>query len=64
MLITAPALGLQGVDQARRNVLLDRLARDVAIALGLDRTLAQFGREPAGAGDEFVGAGDAIRRGR
>ena len=39
VLIAAPALGHDGADQAGIDVFLDRLPRDVAIALGLDRAL-------------------------
>ena len=53
--VAAPALRLQHVDQAGVEIFLDRLARDLAIALGLDGALAQLRSQRAGAADQFVG---------
>ena len=62
VLVAAPALGLQRVDQAGVDVFLDRLARNVAVALGLDRALAQLGRQRAGARDKLLGGRNLLRR--
>ena len=63
VLVAAPALGLQRMDQAGVDVFVDRLLRDVAVALRLHRALAQLRRKRLGAGDKLLGAGNIARRG-
>ena len=55
VLIAAPAFRLQRVDQSGVDEFLDRLLRDIAVALRLDRALAQLRRQRPRACDEFVG---------
>jgi hypothetical protein len=47
MLVTTPPFGLQRVQQTGADIFLDRLARKVAVAFGLDGALAQFRRQRA-----------------
>ena len=49
VLVAVPALGHDGAHEPGVDIFLDRLARDVAVALGLDRALAQLRRQRAGA---------------
>ena len=62
VLVAAPALGHDGADEAGIDVLLDRLARDVAVALGLDRALGEPRRQRPRALDELRAARDALHR--
>jgi hypothetical protein len=62
VLIAAPALRHDGADQAGIDVFLDRLARDVAIALGAKRALAQLRRQRPRALDQLLAARDGPRR--
>src|SRR5262245_62824726 len=62
VLVATPALGHDGADEARLDVLLDRLTRDVAVALGSDRALGELRRQRPRAADEFLARRDALRR--
>ena len=62
VLVAAPALRLQGMDQAGLDIFLDRFPRNIAVALGLERALAQLRRQCPGAADEFGGSGNLLRR--
>jgi hypothetical protein len=45
------------MDQASLDIFLDRFPRNIAVALGLERALAQLRRQCPGAADEFGGGG-------
>src|SRR5262245_64579674 len=62
VLVAAPALGHDGADEARVDVLLDRLARDIAVALGPDRALGELRRQRPRTADKLVTRRDALRR--
>ena len=62
-LVTAPAFWLERVNQAGGKVFVDRLLRNVAIALGFHGALAQPGRQRTSADDEFVGSRNIVRPG-
>ena len=62
VLVAAPALGHDGADEAGIDVLLDRLARHIAVALGLDRALTQLRRQGYGAHDEIGTRRNAVWR--
>ena len=62
VLVAAPALGLQGMDQAGLDIFLDEFPRNIAVALGLERALAQLRRQRAGEADAFGGGGNFLRR--
>ena len=64
MLVAAPALRHDGAHQAGVDVLLHRLARNVAVALRLHGALAQFRRQLARAPHQFVGGRNGLLRRR
>ena len=59
VLVAVPALGHDRAHEAGVDIFLDRLARDVAVALGLDRALAQLRRQRAGAPHQLLAARNA-----
>src|SRR5690242_3982640 len=62
VLIPAPALGLQGVNETGVDIFRDRLKRNLTVALSLEGALAQFRRELTRAADQILGRRDTARR--
>ncbi len=62
VLVAVPALGHDRAHEPGVDIFLDRLARDVAVALGLDRALAQLRRQRAGALHQLLPARNALHR--
>ena len=56
VLVTAPAFGLQHMNEPGLDIFVDRLLRNFPITLGFDGALAQFWREFFGAPNQFIGA--------
>ena len=56
VLVTAPALRLQRMNEPGVDEFVDRFLRDIAVALGAHCALAQFRRQRARPRHEFVGA--------
>ena len=63
VLVTAPALRLQRMNEPGFDEFVDRFLRDIAVALGAHCTFAQFRRQRASPRHEFFGARNIVRRG-
>src|SRR5262245_33321894 len=62
VLVAAPTFRRDGADQAGVDIFLDRLVRNVAVTLGLDRALAQPGCQRPRTLHQLVRARNAFRR--